>query len=194
MKPIGILLAAGRGRRMGGNKQFHIVQTAQGEKPLVAAAFDTIASACDAMIVVLGHRAEEVAAALSPREFETVLVDPDAPMFNSFSAGLHASLSRRVTPAGESPAILLQLGDHPALDPSTLERIFTTAAKYPDKAIMPIYQNNGGHPVLIPASITEQIVAITCPDGLRGFWQERPELSVRLEVDDPRVIHDIDTI
>jgi molybdenum cofactor cytidylyltransferase len=184
-KPIGILLAAGRGRRMGGNKQFHIVQTAQGEKPLVAAAFDTIASVCGEMIVVLGHRAEEVTAALSPREFETVLVDPDAPMFDSIVAGL----SRTATRSG----VLLQLGDHPSLDRLTLDEIFTTAAEHPDKAIMPTYQGNGGHPVLIPASIAAQILATPCPDGLRGFWQERPELCVRIEVPDIGVIQDIDS-
>jgi CTP:molybdopterin cytidylyltransferase MocA len=196
MKPIGILLAAGRGRRMGGNKQFHIVQTAEGEKPLVAAAFDTIAPVCETMIVVLGHRAEEVAVALGERKFETVSADPDAPMFDSIRAGLRAVNSREATlagDAGDSPAILLQLGDHPSLAPATLDNILATAATHPDKAIMPTYQANGGHPVLVPLSIAQQILATPCPDGLRGFWSEHPELCVRFEVDDPSVICDIDT-
>jgi molybdenum cofactor cytidylyltransferase len=193
-KPIGILLAAGRGRRMGGNKQFHIVTTAGGEKPLVAAAFDTLARACEKMIVVLGHRAEEVAAVLSPRKFETLLVDPDAPMFDSIVAGLNHALSRRATPSGHSPGIFLQLGDHPSLNPVTLDQIFTSAAAHSNKAIMPTYQGNGGHPVLIPLSIAEQIIATSCPDGLRGFWQERPELAVRLEVDDAGVILNVNQL
>jgi CTP:molybdopterin cytidylyltransferase MocA len=223
LKPNGILLAAGRGRRMGGNKQFHVVQTAEGEKPLVAAAFDTISHVCEQMFVVLGHRAEEVATALGPREFETVFVDPDVPMFDSIRAGLEAVLSnspprplpRPTLPkggcllpslregrppkksemqwAGEG-LVLLQLGDHPALNPTTLDELFATAAAHPDKAIMPTYQGNGGHPVLIPASIAEQILATPCPDGLRSFWQEHPEVCVRIEVDDPSVIHDIDAI
>jgi molybdenum cofactor cytidylyltransferase len=190
MKPIGILLAAGRGRRMGGNKQFHIVQTPQGEKPLVAAAFDTIARACEKMIVVLGHRAEEVTAALGPRQFEIVLVDSDAPMFDSIRAGLNHSLSRTATRSG----VLLQLGDHPSLNPLTLDQIFTAAAEHANKAIMPTYQKNGGHPVLIPASIAQNILAAKCADGLRGFWQERPELAVRLEVNDPGVILNVNQL
>ena len=64
-----MLLAAGRGRRLGGGKQFYPWPTAEGEKPLVAAAFDAVTSACDAMIVVLGHRAAEVTTALGERQF-----------------------------------------------------------------------------------------------------------------------------
>jgi molybdenum cofactor cytidylyltransferase len=193
MKCHGLLLAAGRGRRMGGNKQFHLVQTSTGEKPLVAAAFDTIAGVCASMFVVLGHRAEEVAGALGDREFETVIVDPDAPMFNSIQAGLRAAL-KNPPPRypGEGLCILLQLGDHPAVDESTLEKLFTVATENPDKAVMPSYQDNGGHPVLIPSAIAEKILATPCPDGLRQFWLEHAELCVRIEIDDPSVIHDID--
>jgi CTP:molybdopterin cytidylyltransferase MocA len=234
VKPVsfGILLAAGRGRRMGGNKQFHIVQTANGEKPLVAAAFDTIAPTCETMVVVLGHRAEEVAATLGERRFEIVLSDPDAPMFDSIIAGLSHALSRRTTfsgfrnppprplprptlpvggcllpslregrppkklemqRAGEG-GLILQLGDHPSLNATTLNQILITASEHPGKAIMPTYQANGGHPVLIPFSIAKQIIETPCPDGLRGFWQNHPELCVRLKVNDPSVINDIDTI
>jgi CTP:molybdopterin cytidylyltransferase MocA len=245
-KPIGILLAAGRGRRMGGNKQFHVVQTPEGEKSLVAAAFDTISSACEKMIVVLGHRAEEVAAALGERKFEIVTANPDVPMFDSIHAGLSRIATRsefqnppprplprptlpeggcllpslpegehlipslpegehlipslwegRPLRAGEGPGeeyVLLQLGDHPSLNANTLNQIFATAAAHPDKAIMPTYQGNGGHPVLIPASIAQQILSSPCPDGLRGFWIDHPELCVRMEVDDPSVTRDIDTI
>jgi molybdenum cofactor cytidylyltransferase len=189
-KLTGILLAAGRGRRMGGNKQFHIVQTADGEKPLVAAAFDTIAPVCDEMIVVLGHRAEEVAATLGDRRFETILSDPDAPMFESIRTGIQITLSRTATQSG----ILLQLGDHPTLEPSTLDMLLAIAAKHPNKAIMPTYQGNGGHPVLIPYSTAEQILATPCPDGLRGFWKNHPELCMRIEVDDENIVKDLDTL
>ncbi len=196
---LGLLLAAGRGRRMGGNKQFHIVQTATGEKPLVAAAFDTIADVCASMVVVLGHRDDEVAAALGDREFETVTVDPDAPMFNSISAGLRAALQNPPPRypgegLGEGQYILLQLGDHPAVEESTLEKLFNVAVEHPNKAVMPTYEDHGGHPVLIPLAIAEKILATPCPDGLRGFWLDHPELCVRFEVNDPSVIRDIDFV
>lgn len=196
MKCHGILLAAGRGRRMGGNKQFHPVQTLTGEKPLVAAAFDTIASVCDAMFVVLGHRSEEAATALGDREFEIVTVDPDAPMFNSICAGLSAALtpSRTATRSGNQHSVLLQLGDHPAIEESTLEKLFAMAAENPNKAVMPTYEDHGGHPVLITQAIAEKILITPCPDGLRQFWLDHAELCVRFEVDDPGVTRDIDNL
>jgi molybdenum cofactor cytidylyltransferase len=192
MNLIGLLLAAGRGRRMGGNKQFHIVTTPDGDKPLVAAAYDTIARACDRVFVVLGHRADEVATVLAPRKFEIITADPDVPMIESILAGLRAINSRGATLAVHS--ILLQLGDHPALTPNTLDKLLAIAQQHPDKAIMPTYQGNGGHPVLIPTAIAAQILTIPCPDGLRQFWNDHPELCVRLEVDDPGVVSNINLV
>ncbi len=201
MKPIGLLLAAGRGHRMGGNKQFHLVQTSAGEKPLVAAAFDTIAPVCEKMFVVLGHRAEEVATTLkmgselfshgenSSDPSEIVSVDPDAPMFNSIQSGLSAVLA--ADPAANT---LLQLGDHPVVTPSTLEKLLVVAQANPGKAIMPTYDDKGGHPVLIPATIAEKILASDCSGGLRQFWLEHAELCVRFAVDDAGVTQDIDTL
>src|SRR3954454_13341239 len=66
---IGIILAAGRGGRMGGKKQLTPWPTAAGTIPLVAAAYDAIRPICDEMVVVLGHMADSVAAALGDRKF-----------------------------------------------------------------------------------------------------------------------------
>jgi molybdenum cofactor cytidylyltransferase len=174
---------------MGGNKQFHLVETPEGQKPLVVAAFDTIAYACDCVFVVLGHRADEVAAILAPRQFETVVADADVPMIDSIKAGL----SRIATRSGDSSAILLQLGDHPALESGTLDKLLAVAQQHPDKAIMPIYRGNGGHPVLIPSAIARIILDSPCPDGLRQFWLDHPDLCTRLEVDDSSVVRNINT-
>src|SRR6185312_15899824 len=88
---IGVILAAGRGGRMGGKKQFVAWRSADGEKPLVAAAYDAIRSICDDMVVVLGHEADAVAAALGNRRFHRADSNPDAPMFESIRAGLRAA-------------------------------------------------------------------------------------------------------
>jgi CTP:molybdopterin cytidylyltransferase MocA len=220
---------------MSGNKQFHVVSTPAGDKPLVAAAFDTIAHVCDQMFVALGHRADEVATVLAPRRFMMVLSDPDAPMVDSIKTGLHEILSRTATRsgfqnpaprpavflglgrptlpeggcslpslregrslrAGEGPReglFLLQLGDHPSLQRTTLDQLLYVAADNPNKAIMPTYKGNGGHPVVIPLSVAEQILASPCPDGLRQFWNDHPELCGRLEVNDPGVLENVNAV
>src|SRR3954468_6219768 len=113
---IGVILAAGRGGRMGGKKQLTPWPTWAGTIPLVAAAYDAIRPVCDEMVVVLGHAIDEVAAALGARAFHQAESDPHAPMFDSIRAGL-----RRAQRLNPTAAILLQPGDHPEVALSTLD-------------------------------------------------------------------------
>src|SRR4051812_22111033 len=75
---IGVILAAGRGGRMGGRKQLIPWPTSAGTIPLVAAAYEAIRSICDEMVVVLGHDADAVALALGDRPFHRIESDPGA--------------------------------------------------------------------------------------------------------------------
>lgn len=186
-RPIGVLLAAGRGRRMGGEKQFYPCPSSRGDKPLVCAAFDAVAPVCDAMIVVLGHRAEEVADALGKRQFQVVQSNPDAPMFVSIRAGIQAAIA-----IDDQASLLLQPGDHPEVDPQTLERILAVSGEYPERAIIPEHHGQGGHPVLLPALLARQLLTADCPQGLGQYWNEHPQLCLRLSVEDEQVIRDVD--
>ena len=187
-RPIGVLLAAGRGRRLGGSKQFYPWPTAEGEKPLVAAAFDAIAPVCRSMIVVLGHRAGEVAAVLGKREFHAVQSDPEAPMFESVLAGLQAALA-----LDPDAATLLQPGDHPEVGRATLDKILAAAEERRGLAIIPEFGGRGGHPALIPAAIARQLLTADCPQGVGQYWSAHSDLCLRLAVDDESVVLDVDT-
>ena len=173
---------------MNGGKQFYPWPTADGKKPLVAAAFDAVAPACDAMIVVLGHRAAEVAVALGERQFQAVQSDPDAPMFESIRVVIQAALE-----TSPESTVLLQPGDHPEVQPATLEQILTISGKHPDRVIVPEFQGRGGHPVLIPAGIAQRLLTTDCPQGLGQYWTDHSELCLRLSVDDESVVRDVDT-
>lgn len=185
-KPIGIIVAAGRGKRMGQTKQLVMIKTQQGDKPLIAAAFDSISSVCSKMIVVLGHESQTVSNALKQRDFHIVQSDPDAPMYESIRAGL--AEARRLFPTS---SILLQPGDHPEVGQATLEAI-KAAFNNKTLAIIPTVNGKGGHPVLIPANLIESLIAYSGDGGLRQYWQDNPELSIRIEVDDPLSIYDVD--
>jgi molybdenum cofactor cytidylyltransferase len=188
-KRIGVILAAGRGGRMGGKKQLITWRSHEGgEKPLIAAAYDAIQPICDAMVVVLGHESVAVSAALGERPFHRTLTDPDDPMFESIRAGLKAA--RRIDPKA---AVVLQPGDHPDVSPTTLELLKATAEARPIRAIIPQHCDHGGHPVIIPADLVAQLTQTECPDGLGQFWFDHPQLCERIPVDDPSVVRDIDT-
>jgi molybdenum cofactor cytidylyltransferase len=185
---VGLLLAAGRGRRMGRTKQLVPWPTPTGEQPLVVAAFDAIQVVCNDMIVVLGHEAEAVAAALGRRPFHQVLSDPDAAMFESIRVGLDAA--DRIDPGA---TIVLQPGDHPEVTEATLRALIAAAAERPACAVMPEYAGRGGHPVLIPPSVARQVLQAEYSGGLRQFWIAHPALCFRLAVNDAGVVRDVNT-
>lgn len=184
----GLLLAAGRGARAGGTKQALPWVGAAGVTTLVAAAFDCIATVCATMIVVVGHEAPVVAAALGDRPHTVVESAPDAPMSHSLTAGLRAALE-----LDANRSVLLHLGDHPSVRPATLGRLIRHARRHPGLAAIPEHRGRGGHPVLIPAAIARLIVESPLPKGLRRFWAEHPDLCIRFEADDSGVVSDLDS-
>jgi len=185
---IGVILAAGRGGRMGGKKQLTPWPTAAGTIPLVAAAYDAIHSICDDMVVVLGHIADSVVEALGDRPFHRAETDPDAPMFESIRAGIRVALL--VDP---SATVVLQPCDHPEVASSTLSILTAWSLKRPGQAILPQYGSRGGHPVLIPSRTCAMLLETNCPRGLAQFWLDHPDLVHRVPIDDPTVLRDIDT-
>lgn len=185
---IGVLLAAGRGGRMGGRKQLVPWRTASGEVPLIAAAYDAIKPLCGEMVVVLGAEAHLVATALGERVCRRVDCDANQPMFESIRAGLQAA--QRIDP---HRAVVLHPADHPQVAWDSLFTLANWTGWRPDQAIIPEYDGRGGHPIIIPAVIAARLITENCPKGLGEFWKENPELCVRIPVSDPDVVRDIDT-
>ncbi len=185
---IGVILAAGRGERMGGMKQLLIWQTPNGAKPLVAAAYDLIRPICDEMVVVLGHEADAVAAALGARQFHRANSDANAPMFESVRVGLR--VARSIDPFA---TIVLHPGDHPEVAAFTLSTLTDWSLQRPVQAVIPQFGNRGGHPALIPPAVAALLLETDCPQGLGEFWLVHPDLCVRLPVDDLTVLRDVDS-
>lgn len=191
VKRIGVLLAAGRSTRMGRPKQL-LPWPPKGEnsRPLVAVAFDAIARVCDEMLVVVGHDANAVIAALGERRFlHRQLGDGRQQMIISIRAGLTFARYE----FGSFAQLLLHPADHPEVRRDILEAMICKAAEKPDCAVMPTYRGKGGHPVLIPPNLIDDIISYNGPYGLRQFWLDHADQSVRLAVDDPGVVFDVDT-
>jgi CTP:molybdopterin cytidylyltransferase MocA len=155
---------------------------------LVAAAYDAIRPVCDDMVVVLGHEADAVAAGLASRPFHRAMCDPGAQMFESIRAGLRTARS-----LDAAATVVLQPGDQPEVAVATLDALVARSLKRPRQAMIPQVGERGGHPVLIPPPIAAALIEAECPQGLGDYWLSHPELCVRVPVDDPSAVHDIDT-
>jgi molybdenum cofactor cytidylyltransferase len=186
----GLVLAAGRSRRMGTLKQ--TLPWPAWPSTVISSSFDAIQPWCQKMVLVVGADAQSVTAALGTREFIRVDADSDAPMFDSIRAGLRAIIDQTRTPI-PGDAVLLQPGDHPGVARATIDGMLMAFAAAPSRAVMPQYRGSGGHPVLVPRSLIAPILAFDGDGGLRQFWLDHPGLCIRMAVDDRLCVHDVDT-
>ncbi len=157
---VGLLLAAGGGRRLGGRPK--ALLTHRG-RPLVEHAARVLrAGGCAGVHVVLGARADEVRArAVLP---DCVLVDnPDweQGMGSSLRAGL-ASLAG----AGAGAALVL-LVDQPGIGPEAVARV-RGAYRSPQSLVSAAYDGVRGHPVLFGAAHWASIAATATGDRGRA--------------------------
>ena len=185
---IGVLLAAGRGSRMGRTKQLMPWPPPDGQSTIIAASFDAVDAHVQHMIVVLGHDADAVRHALGERVFTVAHCDADAPMYESIRAGVAAA--RDLHPSAD---VLVHPADHPAVRAGTIRTLIDAAGRYTGRAILPQHGDKGGHPVLVPANLTPRLIDHHGEGGLRQYWHDFPDLCHRLPVDDPGCVRDIDT-
>jgi molybdenum cofactor cytidylyltransferase len=117
-----------------------------------------------------------------------VTSDPDAELIESIRMGLTAAVE-----ADAQADVLLQLADHPEVAPQTIRAMIAAQVAHPHRAVIPQYQGRGGHPVLIPPGLAAELITVALIGGLRDYWLRHPDKCYRVPVDDPAVIHDIDT-
>lgn len=140
----GLVLAAGRGSRMGRPKA--LVTGASGE-PWTAVAADTLlAGGCADVVVVLGASADAAAALLGPRASVTVVTAPD------WETGLSASLRAGLTALTErsgTAAVLVTTVDTPDLPVAAVARVLDVAGAAARALRRAVHDGRPGHPVLI---------------------------------------------
>ncbi|MGW3019822.1 nucleotidyltransferase family protein [Streptomyces longwoodensis] len=183
---VGLLLAAGGGRRLGGRPKALLVQRG---RPLVEHAVGVLRTAGLARVhVVLGASADAVRerAALDG----CVLVDnPDweQGMGSSLRAGL-ASL----TGTG-ARAALVSLVDQPGIGPEAVARVLA-ALRDGTSLASAAYDGVRGHPVLLGSEHWAGVAAAATGDrGARAYLREHEREITLVECGDVARPHDIDT-
>jgi molybdenum cofactor cytidylyltransferase len=182
----GIVLAAGTSRRMDGpNKLLARV----GGEPIVARVVDAVLGAgADPVIVVLGHQAEEVRAALAGRGVRFV----ENPAYRE---GLGASLRAGVAALDEDvDAALVALGDMPWLRAEHVRKVVEAFDPTgPHTICVPVHDSKRGHPVLWSARHFAEMRELGGDVGARGLLERHARAVLAIPTDDAAVLVDVDT-
>jgi molybdenum cofactor cytidylyltransferase len=182
-----LILAAGLSRRMGKN-QNKLVAEIDGA-PMVARVADIVlASKASPVLVVTGHEAEKVEAALAGRKLAFVH-NPD------FAEGLASSLRRGIAALAEDvDGALVMLGDMPRIKPSHLDRLIAAFNPLEGRAIcVPTFNGKRGNPVLFGRRFFAEMSRVRGDVGARHLIGQYAEAVCEVEMGDEGVLIDIDS-
>jgi CTP:molybdopterin cytidylyltransferase MocA len=156
----GLVLAAGAARRFGSPKQL----ASLAGRPLLEHALIAMAAVerLGPTVVVVGSHADEVLAGVPLHGARAVRCE-------DWSEGQAVSLRCGVEAlAGEVDAIVIVLGDQPALDPRAIERVIASRDGA-SVAIRASYGGRPGHPVLLERALFEAVEALAGDEGARAL-------------------------
>jgi len=186
----GLVLAAGRSRRMGDetNKLLEVV----GGAPLVRWPIDALLEAgVDPVLVVLGHQASRVRALLADRDVRFVEHD-------DWARGMAGSIARGARElerlGADCEGLAIVLGDLPSLRASHVLPLVEAFASAPSGAIcLPVHGGRRGHPVLFDRRYLGELAALHGEGGASRVLHRHADRVLEVEVSSDGVLADVDT-
>ena len=198
----GIILAAGKGERFGGDKC--LARLPSGVAMGVAAA-SNLAQVVDELICVVRPQDELLQAELLRAGLRIVICqDADAGMSASLRAGINASPNAN--------GWIIALADMPLIKPSTYQTVITkaiqqakdlnhtklikqdqTVSAAQQRILVPSYQGQDGHPVYFPARFRDELLALSGDRGAKKLLYQYPESVQCIAVEDAGILQDFDT-
>lgn len=177
---VGILLAAGRGRRFGSDKRLVEIDGI----PLAVLSAGKLQAACSRTIVIL--RPEDSALADHPGLCEcTVVRCADAEL------GMGYSLAAGVAASADAAGWLIALADMPFIDPTSYRAVID-ALQAGATLAQPTCQGRPGHPVGFAAAWRDSLLTLSGDVGARELIRSAGAARIACPVDDSGIHHDID--
>jgi molybdenum cofactor cytidylyltransferase len=181
-----VVLAAGESKRMERKKE---LLTVAGE-PMVRTVVRKLLGSrnVEEVIVVLGHEANAVGAALSGITDERLELIGNA----RYSEGMGTSLAHAARAcAWGAEAIAVVLGDAPFFRTEDLDALVDAHADGAAIAV-PVFQGRRGHPVVLDSSFREEMEGLTGDAGARHILERESASVVEVELTDDGFLVDID--
>jgi len=166
-----VVLAAGKSERMGRNK---LLLEVAGHR-IIDWLLDALnVSTIDEVIVVLGHKPQEIRPIAEAYDAKLVLNTAyEEGMTSSFKAGLRCI---------SADAAFLVLGDQLGLEAELLDRMAATMESEPDALIVsPVHIGRKGHPVLFRRSLFPEILSLSPEETVRDVVLRHDEFHRLVE-------------
>lgn len=171
-----VVLAAGTGSRFGGTKQLATVRG----RPLVQHAIDAAAGEVDEVVVVLGHDADAVEAALALPPHARAVRNPRYAQgqATSLAAGLAACSP------GSGAAVVL-LADQPGIRPEHVRALVRAYREDPGAAAIRLRFRDGPGPALLARRTWPELAELHGDVGARAWLDAHPGAVRWVELDEP---------
>lgn len=187
---VGILLAAGRGERFGGDKLLAKAAARPDSADLAGecigvAACRNLLAAVPRVVAVVRPTDAALAAALGAAGARVIRC-PDA------GDGMGASLAFAIEATRDAGGWLVALADMPWVLPSTIARVAAAVAEGAPVAA-PFHRGKRGHPVGFSAACYSGLAVLTGDDGAKAVLAAHHDSLARIDVDDAGTVQDVDT-
>jgi molybdenum cofactor cytidylyltransferase len=181
-RPAVVVLAAGKGSRFGGVS--HKLTQPFGASTVLGTTLATaLASELPVVVVTTEALAAEAAHAVASRDV-VVVSDFEA------ARGMGHSIAAGVAARADARGWLVLPGDMPRVSVDTLRAVAAALDDHPVAYAQ--HLGRRGHPVGFSAELFSELLSLTGDEGARRLLARYPAFGV--EVDDPGVLMDIDTV
>jgi molybdenum cofactor cytidylyltransferase len=178
-----VVVAAGRSSRMGAHK----LLLPLGDRPVIAQVVAAVlATSLRPVVVVVGHEAARVRAALPPGEFH-VIENP------TYADGLATSLRAGISALPQTVAgAVVVLGDQPLITAAQLELLVNAARAAAAGIVAASYASQRGNPVYFARRYFPELLAVTGDEGGRAVITRHADALALCELGDASASLDID--
>jgi molybdenum cofactor cytidylyltransferase len=183
MRIASIVLAAGSSTRMGLRNK--LLEPVCGEPMVRRVAAIALGSGAEPIVVVTGHEAAEVGAALQGLGV-TLILNPD--YAEGLSTSLRAGLS--ALPPGIDGALIL-LGDMPEVEGSVVSDLMASFTGM-SAICLPVRHGRKGNPVLWGSRYFPEMMELTGDLGAKPLMARHEAQLIEVEVATDSILHDVD--
>ncbi|MDE2787806.1 MAG: nucleotidyltransferase family protein [Chloroflexota bacterium] len=190
-----ILLAAGVSRRMGTLKA---LLDWQGRSLIIHQIVSLREAGADEVIVVLGHRADELQARIGVNREVYDLGRVRCVTNEDYAQGKTTSIKTGLWALGPSPdpdaAILMLNVDQPR-SVGIIQQTLAAHRNGNDSLItIPTYQGKGGHPIIVSRRLYGELIAIDeQTQGMRAITERHRDCTQRVELGAAELLWDVNT-